>query len=306
MLQPDLPTSPWKKFGADLFAFDDHQWLIVADYYSKFPIMRKLPKAAPSSVIVSAMKQIFGENGIPMMMISDNGPHFASENFSEFSRSWGFQHVTSSPRYPKSNGFIERQVRTIKSILKKAKQYKTDYDLALLCWRTTPISQKLDSPGQLLMGRRLKSNLPLKRSDTNEMVYNELQKRQDQQKFYHDKHTQEELPPLYSGQQVRVQPPQTGTWQPATIHSKSHEPRSYILETPNGNLIRRNRIHIREIPQVNLKTYEDKTSDILDDTVTPEHTQTPQNNPTDEIPKSDDAKVTRSGRRVKPPNKYGY
>ena len=60
---------------------------------------------------------------------------------------------------------------------------------------------------------------------------------------------------------------------------------------------------------MNLKTYEDKTSNILDETpvsVTPEHTQTPQNNPTDEKPKSDDAKVTRSGRRVKPPNKYGY
>ena len=33
LLQHDLPTSPWKKLGADLFAFDDHQWLIVADYY---------------------------------------------------------------------------------------------------------------------------------------------------------------------------------------------------------------------------------------------------------------------------------
>lgn len=246
--QHEIPSRPWSTVGTDLFVLDNKQWLIVADYYSKYPIVRKLPVPAPSSVVVSATKQIFAEHGIPETVISDNGPHFHSEIYSNFAKEWNFDHVTSSPRYPQSNGFIERQIQTVKSIMKKTKQSNTDLDMALLHWRSTPISNSLPSPAQLLMGRRMRSNITTCIRDNNpqhDQVTDQLSQRQQTQKFYHDRKAHD-LPPLYPGQPVSVVNPNTGLWNPAVIKEKCVEPRSYLLSTNNGNIYRRNRHQLRE------------------------------------------------------------
>ena len=134
LLKHDIPTKPWSVVGTDLVTFDGNQWFIVADYNSKFPIIRKLPDPSPSSVIVAAIKQIFGEHRIPEKVISDNGPYFNSTQFQNCAKSGTFDHITPSPRYQKANCFIERQFKTIKLTLKKAKQSNTDYEIALLLW----------------------------------------------------------------------------------------------------------------------------------------------------------------------------
>ena len=51
-------------------------------------------------------------------------------------------------------------MRTVQSMLKKCKQSGADCQLALLHWRTTPVCANLESPAQMLMGRRLKSTIP--------------------------------------------------------------------------------------------------------------------------------------------------
>ena len=50
------------------------------------------------------------------MVYSDNGPQYLSEEFQMFSCEWGFNHVTSSPYYPQSNGLAERAVRSWKDV----------------------------------------------------------------------------------------------------------------------------------------------------------------------------------------------
>ena len=72
----------------------------------------------------------------------------------------------------------------------------------------------------------------------------ELKHRQDMQKMYHDR-TAHDLPPLVPGQDVCILDNQTGKWKPATITSKCAEPRSYILQLPDGSSKRRNWVQIR-------------------------------------------------------------
>ena len=47
---------------------------------------------------------------------------YAAEEFEVFGKTANIEHVTSPPLYSQSNGFIERTVPTVKSILKKARQ----------------------------------------------------------------------------------------------------------------------------------------------------------------------------------------
>ena len=90
-----------------------------------------MPSQYTSSIVISAMKQIFSEYGIPDRVVSDNGPQFSAFSFKEFAKQWCFDHCTSSPRYPQSNGFVERQIRTVKSLFQKAEQ-----DGSVKCTRT--------------------------------------------------------------------------------------------------------------------------------------------------------------------------
>ena len=68
---------------------------------------------------------------------------------------YGFVHVTSSPRYPQSNGEAERAVRTMKGILKR----NDAQHIALMVYRSTPLQKGL-SPAEMLMGRILRTQLP--------------------------------------------------------------------------------------------------------------------------------------------------
>lgn len=87
-----------------------------------------------SAEVIVHMKSAFTRHRIPEQVISDNGPQYASEEFSEFAREYQFIHITSSPLYPQRNGEAERAVKTIKGFLKEGDPY-----LALLMYRTTPL-----------------------------------------------------------------------------------------------------------------------------------------------------------------------
>ena len=66
-----------------------------------------------TSRVIKILKNMFSRYGVPDQIISDNGPQFASAEFAKFGKQWGFNHVTSSPRYPQSNGKAENAEKTV-------------------------------------------------------------------------------------------------------------------------------------------------------------------------------------------------
>lgn len=49
-IQPELPTRPWEKLGTDIFQFNWSKYLMVVDYYSRFPIVRPLSNMWASTI----------------------------------------------------------------------------------------------------------------------------------------------------------------------------------------------------------------------------------------------------------------
>ncbi|KAJ7997987.1 hypothetical protein DPEC_G00126320 [Dallia pectoralis] len=87
---------------------------------------------------------------------------YTSQEFRHFSQKWGFEHRTSSPGYPRSNGKTESAVKTAKRLMLKAAAARQDPYMAMLDHRNTP-GQGLDtSPAQRLLSRRTRTLLPTK------------------------------------------------------------------------------------------------------------------------------------------------
>ena len=156
LMPASFPSRPWERLGADLFEYRGKIYLIVIDYYSRWIEIKSLPSVQTSAAVIQALKEIFAVHGIPHVIMSDNGPQCSSASFLQFAKTYGFIHTTSSPRYPQANGEAERAVRTIKGLLKK----NTDPYLALLMYRSSLLQNGL-SPSELLMGRKLKTTLPI-------------------------------------------------------------------------------------------------------------------------------------------------
>ena len=112
LLPHDVPPRAWHTIGSDLFHKDHKDFLIVVDYYSKFPIVKKLSNTS-SKAIITHLKAIFSEYGVPEKLVSDNGLQSDSMDFLNFCEQYGITHSTSSPMYARSNGQAERTVQTV-------------------------------------------------------------------------------------------------------------------------------------------------------------------------------------------------
>eukprot|EP00057_Strongylocentrotus_purpuratus_P027755 XP_011682229.1 PREDICTED: uncharacterized protein K02A2.6-like [Strongylocentrotus purpuratus] len=122
--QHEVPDRPWAKVGADLFVLDSRNYLVITDYYSNFIEVDSLT-TTNSAAVIHKMKAQFARHGIPVEVITDNGPQFASDEFARFGATWDFKHTTTSPLYPQANGKVENAVKTAKALLTKAKEGHT-------------------------------------------------------------------------------------------------------------------------------------------------------------------------------------
>ena len=137
--------------ATDLFELNGTTYLLLVDYYSRYIEVQKL-KSTTSASIITALKAVFSRHGIPATVVSDNGPQYEMREFAE---SYSFTHITSSPHYPQANGEAERAVKTAKNLLRDS----PDPYMALLSYRATPMPWSGLSPAELLMGRRLRTDI---------------------------------------------------------------------------------------------------------------------------------------------------
>ena len=236
-----IPQKPWYTLGCDLFFWNNSPYLLLSDYYSKFPLVRKLNNIR-SDTTIAHLKSIFEEHGIPNKLVTGNDTQFTSALFQEFYSTYGFTHVTTSPYYPQANGFIERTVQTVKNLLQKCRESGADPHLAMLCLRSTPVDHNITSPAELLNSRVYQTNLPsvskpgLSLSADGD-VNTKLQARQVQHKSQYDR-SSKPLPVIHPDDPVHVLSPHNHKWEPGIVKCSTQAPHSYMVTMANGSTLR--------------------------------------------------------------------
>ena len=159
LMSHELAERPWEKIGADLYTIDGKDYLIVVDYFSNFWEIDHLPDTKASTTI-KKLKCHFARQGIPDIVISDNGPQFACDKFAHFASEWAFEHRPGSSGHQQTNGKSEAAVKDAKRLLRKGKETDGDLYLVVLALRNTPTEAMDTSPAQRLLGRRCETQLP--------------------------------------------------------------------------------------------------------------------------------------------------
>ena len=184
-----------------------------------------------SAKMITVLKELFAEHGIPEEIRSDNEPKFASHPFAQFTKDWNIKHSTSSPRNPRSNGQAESAVKTVKGLLTCAKCSGQDPYLTLLAYRSTPVDSHLQSPTEMLYQHALCTTVPqrIRHKDPFAAAACErLEELATQSAANYDRTGCHRKAPIYAGQSVSIINNERTLWLPATVvHAVNHG--SYIV-----------------------------------------------------------------------------
>ena len=108
-LQPhEISDGPWQKLVMDFFDFQGKYYILICDYFSKFPFM--YPCKSSWGSLKDHLIDLFANKGIQERLFQTMAPHSTTRSLQTF----------SPATTPKSNGFIECQIQTIKNLLYKA------------------------------------------------------------------------------------------------------------------------------------------------------------------------------------------
>ena len=241
-LQPhDIPEGPWRKLGIDYFTFDGNSYVLICDYFLKFPFLYRAKTSFWS--LRDRLIDLFSIEGYPDEIVSDNGPPFQSKEFAKFLSGLGIKHTTSSPGYPRSNGFIERHIQMVKNMLFKSSNTRS-FQEVLADLRTTRIGTGLPSPAEILHGRnlttRVQAEIDIK------AIHSVLQERQLKMTLDHDSGRRaKKARPLVVGERCHVLGP-GNKWIDAFVTGITDSGRSYETQVEaTGKQFTRNRSHIR-------------------------------------------------------------
>ncbi|XP_040075947.1 uncharacterized protein K02A2.6-like [Ixodes scapularis] len=158
-----------------------------------------------SAAVITALRKLFATHGLPDVIVSDNGTAFKSAEMKEFLKLNAVRFIYTAPYHPASNGRAERM-------------------------HTTPHSDTGKTPGEVMMGRRLRS--PLDR------LHPDLQRDPGAD--------QPKVKRFYVGDTVYARNFVTGPrWKAAKVVAVTG-PVSYKVQLANREVHRRHRDHLRK------------------------------------------------------------
>ena len=230
-LQPTpLPRLPWTKVGIDIFHYKGKNFLLIVDYFSRWIEMPQL-RYLTSTEVINHLTNQFARWGVPEEIRSDGGPQLVPGEFKRFCNSFNVQHSVSSPYNSQSNGAAERAVQTDKRIIQQENPA-----LALLSYRSTPLEITGFSPAQLMMGRNLRTRLPIsdyeltpKWPEFDVVKENDEQAKLKNEQNFNRTFGARKLPEIQPNSKVRIKLPSEKVWSDKKQISDKLSDRQYLI-----------------------------------------------------------------------------
>ena len=225
------PEQPWERLHIDFAGpFMGHMFMIVVDAHSKWPEVVIMDSTTTTKTI-DVLRGLFSRYGLPSQIVSDNGPQLVSDDFEQFLKRNGVQHIKSAPYHPSTNGLAERFVQTMKQGMKAAKYehltVKQKLNNFLLAYRRSPHSTTGDSPANLFLKRSIRTRLDLIKPNIHKQVKQQQFKQVESRVNGKDRQ-------LLIGQKVLARNYRGGDkWVPGIILSQTG-PLSYTVKTNTG------------------------------------------------------------------------
>ena len=218
MIPRGIPDDTWQEIATDYLTHKGIEYLLVCDLFSKYPFIYKVSTKSGQSLCVH-LHELISQYRPPSQLYTDNVPPFTSDELIQFLQYHYIDHITSSPHFPRSNGFIDHQVHTIKTALSTShNSSKTLEDLLLdLC--STPIRPNMPSPWEILHNRTLQCCSRPSAPVNMESVRNYLLSRKQSQKAqFNSAHAAHKLQELGPGQEVLLRSPSDDEYIPGIIY----------------------------------------------------------------------------------------
>ena len=153
-----VPQRPWEDLALDILdpLLSGENLLVLVDYHSRW-IEVDVVKATTSKIIIQRL------DVQPKSLRTDNDPNLVSNEFEDYLKEMGVEHRHTTPLWPRANGEVERQNRTLLKAIREAhaegKNWRGELNKFLLAYRSTPQSTTGKSPAELLFRRVLNTKM---------------------------------------------------------------------------------------------------------------------------------------------------
>ena len=158
------PNEPWERIHIDYCDLFGHMWLIIVCSYSKWVEVIKM-NSTTSKKTIEELRKLFSQFGLPLVIVSDNGPQFVSKEFENSIQQNGMKHILTPAYHPASNGQAESLVRKFKTCMKKMIISNPDviFNVSnwLLGYRSTIHPSTGKEPSLAMFGRKTRTAMSL-------------------------------------------------------------------------------------------------------------------------------------------------
>jgi hypothetical protein len=160
-----MPERPWQDLALDLLGpmpTGEHL-IVLVDYYSRWMEV-DIAHSTNSEKIIKCLDAQFARYGVPKTLRTDNRSNLVSKEMEGYLAEMGVSHKLTTPLWPRANGEVESQNRSLLKAMRAAhaekRNWRTELNKYLLAYRSTPHTTTGKSPAELLYGRSLNTKLP--------------------------------------------------------------------------------------------------------------------------------------------------
>ena len=114
-----MPQQPWEDLALDILGPlpSRENLLVLVDCHSR---SIEVVRSTTSKIISQRLDAQFARYGIPKSLRTDNGPNLVSNEIEDYLKEIGVEHQHTTPLWPRTNGEVERQHRTLLKAIRGA------------------------------------------------------------------------------------------------------------------------------------------------------------------------------------------